>query len=83
MTRQERHDLFASGLALILPENVPHQNAPNRQNLTPGILHSARAGYYATCGSGGGWPYYFTADIYCGHLLPVVKELWRACYLDG
>ena len=84
MTPQERHDMFAAGLALILPGEVPHQNRVDGQNLTPEVLHAARLGNYASCGPhGSGWPFYFTADVYCGHLLPAVIELWRACYHDG
>lgn len=76
--------MFAGGLALILPEHVPHQNHPNGSNLTPEILSHARSGHYAQCGWGTdkSWPYYFCAKEYCGHLLPTVKELWRACYID-
>ena len=83
MTEQERHDMFATSLALILPDEVRHQNRPG-VNLTLEILHGARSGAYAKCGWGtdSTWPYYFCADIYCGHLLPVVKDIWRACYIE-
>jgi hypothetical protein len=81
MTDQERHDMFATSLALILPAEVLQEYRPG-VNLTHEVLHGARRGAYARCGWSGSWPYYFTADIYCGHLLPVVKDIWRACYVD-
>ena len=81
MDPQERHDMFAGGLALILPDPVPHRI--DGRNLTPEILDGTRKGHYCDMVSKGRYPYYFTAPHYCGHLLPVVEELWRACYLDG
>lgn len=80
MTPSERDELFAASLALILPAEVPHEYTPHK-NLTPEILDSARKGHYCDMVSKGRYPYYFTANHYCGHLLPVVEELWRACYL--
>lgn len=75
------HDQFATLLALVLPDPVisgPATLNPGK-NLTPEILLAARKGLFADCVNR--WPYYFTGPEYCGHLLPVVEELWRKCYL--
>ncbi len=82
MELEERHALFAASLALILPDPVicgPGTTTPG-ENLTPEILHAARRGHYHDCGQKHSWPYYFTGQEYCGHLHPIVIELWRAAY---
>jgi hypothetical protein len=77
---QEQHDLFANMLSLLLPEVVRHTN--RSENITPLILEGARRGSYANWGDPGrSLPYYFEAPYYCGHLKPLVLEIWRACYL--
>lgn len=77
------HDQFATLLALVLPDPVlsrPGTFNPG-ENLTQKVVAGARTGYLYRCGRDNNWPYYFTAPEYCGHLLPVVQELWRKCYL--
>lgn len=73
------HEQFATLLALVLPDPMPHALHPNT-NITPGVLANARAGAYARLGEGNE-PYAFQSSDYWLHLRPVILELWRACYL--
>ena len=70
---QEKHDLFANGLALILPDT-----APNKRDMA---IRRAYTGKY--CSSfdsfwGGDW--FFTGPKYWRAQQKAIEELWQAVY---
>jgi hypothetical protein len=85
VTDQKKHELFANGLALILPSFQPHALDPS-DNITPGVIELARNGGYALLEFDGptkALPLCFEVKEYWLHLRPAIRELWLACYRSG
>ena len=77
MDDQEKHDLFANGLALILPRNTVNPGT------WIGTIQQAREGRYSADVHEWVMDYPYTSKRQWKEQIPAVEALWLACYQPG